>query len=135
MLLSIFVLCFHNTFRVDSTLLGLQRYHSFGSLLQNRCIDEFRKTGRLVESCRGNERRVRERHFLFLGGWSSLSHSSIPKLKPGQSKPSTKQSREATLSTVSLSILKHVTASKSGFSRKRRLNQLKYPPKLVLYWI
>jgi hypothetical protein len=52
-------------------------------------IDASTKTGWLVESCRGDERRLRERHFLFLGGWSSLSHSSIPKLKPGRSQPST----------------------------------------------
>ena len=45
---------------------------------------------RLVESCNGDVRWERDRHFFFLGGGkSSANHSSIPKVKPSSSQPST----------------------------------------------
>ena len=71
--------------------------------LANRLVDDVAPgfASRLVGN--GDVRRERDRHLFFLGGGkSSANHSSIPKLKPGRSQPSTDEVSKLEETTFSI---------------------------------
>ena len=89
--------------------------------LANRLVDDVAPgfASRLVESCYGDVRRERDRHLFFLGGGkSSANHSSIPKLKPGRSQPSTDEVSKLEETTFSI-VRPAVSLSAIAYTRSR----------------